>query len=214
MAITTCAQESIRGLGMESPSYLPDAFWQLVEQYRGELVNQALAITGNMEDAEDVVQETFCEAFRDQAKIKNLRSLNAWLRTINHDNALDYVRNVRRQRKRITNKQQQSPDREYTTGGFSVLEMRDLVAKAIEYLSPEMRTAVVLCYWEHLTLNQIAERMQISSRTVRRLLFNASTMLYGNLKAYLPTSAENKPTESSKSKPVSNTNTTKKGGQS
>src|SRR5688500_3639889 len=164
---------------------LPAEFWELVEHYRGELINQALSVTGNMDDAEEVVQETFCEAFRHSEKMKNVRSLGAWLRTINHSNALDVARNSKRDQRNTERKQKLAPDRMYTTGGFSVLEMRDIISQAGELLDPGMRTAVGLCYWQHLSPDQIAERMNVSKRTVRRLLFDAALLMHGKMGAYL-----------------------------
>ena len=48
---------------------------------------------------------------------------------------------------------------------------------------------VVFCYWEHLSLDEIAQRLDISTRTVRRLLFEASTHLYGKLEVCLSDAA-------------------------
>jgi RNA polymerase sigma factor (sigma-70 family) len=202
MSVTTAALDIIRSTRVESrPSQkgegkpaeraagkaeLPAEFWELVEHYRGELTNQALAVTGNLDDAEEVVQETFCEAFRHSEKMKDVRSLGAWLRSINHSNALDFIRGAKRTQHKAERKQKLAPDRMHTTGGFSIVEMRDLIAKAVEHLNPNMRTAVVLCYWEHLTPDQIAERMNVSARTVRRLLFDATLLMHGKLGPYLP----------------------------
>jgi len=73
---------------MESPASGPGELWELLEQYRAELVKQAQAIVGNREDAEDVVQETFLKASRNIKKIPDSR-IGYWLRTINRRNAVD-----------------------------------------------------------------------------------------------------------------------------
>jgi RNA polymerase sigma factor (sigma-70 family) len=185
MSVTASALEIVRSSRVASRSDLPAEFWELVERYRGELVNQALAVTGNIDDAEEVVQETFCEAFRHSEKMKDVRSLGAWLRSINQSNALDYVRGSKRIQNKAQRKQNLAPDRIHTTGGFSMLEMRDMIAKAVENLNPNMRTAVVMCYWQHLSPDEIANRMNVSARTVRRLLFEAALLLHGKLGPYL-----------------------------
>src|SRR5882724_8717440 len=132
MATTTAAQLTLRnskGRLQLDGADLPPQYWELIERYRGELTNQALAIVGNLQDAEDIVQETFCEAFRDSEKLREARSLGAWLRAINKNKALNRVRYKRQESKRII-----AAPRMDTTGGFSVLEMRESVAKAIEEL--------------------------------------------------------------------------------
>lgn len=82
MSVTTSAKE-ILARTAAGPDGLPEAFWELVERYRGELVNQAYAILGSLPDAEDVVQESLCEAFNNRKRLVEARSLGALLRSIN-----------------------------------------------------------------------------------------------------------------------------------
>ena len=78
MPITTAAQRIIRHPDETLPTgSLPTAFWEVVGRYRGDLVNQAYAILGDREDAEDAVQETFCEAYRRREKLKAADSVSA-----------------------------------------------------------------------------------------------------------------------------------------
>src|ERR1051325_2901064 len=144
MSATTSAQQILRDKQHPSADGLPDAFWELVEQYRGELVNQALSILGSQEDAEDVAQETFCEAFKDPEKLAQADSLGAWLRSINRANAMDRLRRKRRDSGRSQDKLREVHPRAFTTGGFSLLELRESMAKAIEALPEQYRTVVVL----------------------------------------------------------------------
>ena len=186
MALTTSAQQILtRSVRLERPADIPEKFWELVDLYRGELLNQALAIVSSFDDAEDVVQETFCEAFKDPQKLSQIRSFRAWLRTINRSNALNRVRHKKHDSKRIESKRHLAPAARETSGGFSLLEMSDMVAKAIESLSDDQRTVVVMHFYEHLTHDQIAERTKISARTVRRLLYDASLVLHSKLKGHL-----------------------------
>lgn len=186
MALTTSAQQILtRSVRLERPADIPEKFWELVDRYRGELLNQALAILGSFDDAEDVVQETFCEAFRDHQKLSQVRSFRAWLRTVNRTNALNRVRSKKHDSKRIDRKQLLAPSANVTTGGFGTLEVSDMVAKAIESLTADQRTVVIMHFYEHLTHDQIAERTEISARTVRRLLYDASLILHSKLKIHL-----------------------------
>ena len=185
MPATTSAQQILRNAFGPSADGLPASFWELVEQYRGELVNQALAILGSLEDAEDVAQETFCEAFRDREKLVQADSLGAWLRTINRANAVDRLRNRRRNSGRLQNKHRELPPRAFTTGGFSLLELRESLAKAIEALPEGLRAVVVLRYWEQLSYEEIAARLKLPTSTVWRRFYEASEILYGNLRESL-----------------------------
>lgn len=185
MAITTSAREIVQSSEMALPDDLPEQFWELVELYRGELINQAFAILGSVPDAEDVVQESFCEVVRQPDKLVNESSIGGWLRTINRANALNRLRNRKRDSNRVIRKQQEAPDRTLTTGGFSGMEICEAVAKAIDTLPADLRRAVVMRYWEHLSYDDIAARMKVSPRTVRRLFHDASVQLYQRLKNHV-----------------------------
>ena len=184
-------------MGIESG--FPAEFRALVEEHRQKLLRQALAILRNHSDAEDVVQETFCEAFKDRDKLAQVQSLGAWLSVTNHRNALNRLRTRQREQHRLVRKQRELPTRALTTGGFSGIELRDSIAKAIEPLPPSVRAAVVLRYFEHLSYAQIAERLKISKRTVGTLLCQASAHLYKALqldqKEPLPAAGDKEPTE-------------------
>ncbi|MCZ7644393.1 MAG: RNA polymerase sigma factor [Planctomycetota bacterium] len=178
MALTTTAHEILRDHPMDAPGDLPPAFWTLLERYRSDLVNQAFAIVGNASDAEDVVQETFCEAHLKQEQLTGLDSVGAWLRKINKANALDRLRARRREAGRVERRNDLQPPRQATTGGFSMLELREFLAKAIDALPDEQRSVVVLRYWEHLTYDEIARRLNMPAITVRRRLYEAYLSLY------------------------------------
>lgn len=173
---------------MRGEGNVPDEYWALVEQYRPELLNQALAILGNREDAEDVVQETFCDAVRDPAKLAHARSLGAWLKAINRCNALNRARGRRHDSSRLINVRNMEPERTFTTGGFNMLELRDSVNIALATLDPDLQQIVRLRYFEHLSYKDIAARLNIPIGNVGGLLMDASVKLYAKLKLQLPAS--------------------------
>ena len=56
-----------------------DAFRLLVEQHSRAIFRLAFRMTGNEEDAEDVVQETFLRAYRQLGKYEARSSFSTWL---------------------------------------------------------------------------------------------------------------------------------------
>jgi RNA polymerase sigma factor (sigma-70 family) len=168
----TTAALAIMNESASASTDLPDGFWVLVDRYRSDLMNQALAILGTIEDAEDCVQDTFAEVCRQHAKIAAVQSLGAWLRKINRANAVDRLRRQRGAKERSAEKTL------VTTGGFTFMETRDFVARAIEKLPSELRQVVVLHYWENLDYDAIAKKLEVSSMTVRRRLYEGGKILY------------------------------------
>jgi RNA polymerase sigma-70 factor, ECF subfamily len=189
MSITTTFQEGVRSSGVDYKAGIPERYWELVDQYREELLNQAYSLLGSRDDAEDVVQETFCEAFRDATKIAG-ESIGASLRLINKCNALNRIRANGRARKRTEQKQQNAPTRAFTTGGFSGIEVRETVNTALDTLPANLRQVVVLRYWEHLSYKEIAARLNIPVGAVGPLLSEASIRLFPKLAAHLRTEGE------------------------
>ncbi len=73
-----------------------DAFRVLVERHSRALFRLAFRMTGNEQDAEDVVQESFLRAFRQLAKFDERASFGTWLYRIATNCSLDHVRSRKR----------------------------------------------------------------------------------------------------------------------
>jgi len=181
MVQTTAAQLILQAATQHGGKELPPEYWELIGRYRGILMNQAMSMLGNTEDAEDVVQETFCEAFRQGEKLAQVRSLGAWLCTINRAHALNKLKDRKRRLNGMDRKQQDLPSRMHTTGGLSLVEMRESVAKAIEQLPVKLRDAVDLRYWEHLSFEEIARRLKVPAGTSRRIVWEGVNLLHEKL---------------------------------
>jgi RNA polymerase sigma-70 factor (ECF subfamily) len=181
MSITTSAKLILADVGRAE---VPERYWELVERYRGMLINQALAILGRLEDAEDVVQETFCEAFRAPHRMREARSVGACLRMINQANALNRRRNRERDSRKTERSRREAPHRMVTTGGFSLLEMRDALAKNIEKLPARTRSVVVLRAYEQMGFEEIAQRLKLSTSTVWKLYYEGCEDLYRVLRPH------------------------------
>ena len=179
MSITTSAQQIIKG---EMSPRIPERYWEVINQYRDRLLNQAHSIVGSREDAEDVVQETFCEAFRDGQKLSAACSIGTWLQVINHRNAVDKVRhNKSDTTHKSARLKAQHSEKTLTTGGFSALELRDSVSAVLAKLPRNLRTVVQLRFWEHLSYKEIADRLHVPVGSVSGLLLEASLHLYDKL---------------------------------
>ncbi|MBM7787880.1 sigma-70 family RNA polymerase sigma factor [Tenggerimyces flavus] len=82
---------------MSTTEQLPDlrdesAFTALVERHRGELQVHCYRMLGSLEDAEDLVQETFLRAWRSRESFGGSYSFRAWLYRIATNACLDVLR--------------------------------------------------------------------------------------------------------------------------
>ena len=89
MATTAMMIEALVAMRHDERGVPVDHFWQLVERFRADLVNQAVAILGDRQDAEDVAQDSLCRAFRCLSQLRDPQKLGSWLRNINRNNAAD-----------------------------------------------------------------------------------------------------------------------------
>ncbi|MCW8133035.1 MAG: RNA polymerase sigma factor [Planctomycetota bacterium] len=158
-------------------------FWQLVDRFRADLINQGYAILGNLQDAEDVAQETLCRAYRELHQLNDPTKLGAWIRSINRCNALD----LRRRRKRECNARHEIQEQgsDPATGGFTQVDVKELIARAVDSLPEDLRTVVVFRYWEHLPYQEIARRLNMPLGTVKSQLARADRLLERRLQVVL-----------------------------
>ena len=191
MATTTAANTILHGAGADWKSRIPEQYWELIDRYRPELVTQALTILNNAEDAEDVVQETFCDAVREPAKLAHAESIGAWLKSLNRCNALNRRRDTQRSSQKMMAAASQDEDT-FTTGGFTVMELRDSVNKALVVLPPNLCAVVKLRYWEYLSCKEIAARLKIPEGSVKRMLFEANNKLYDRVRVQFEKKAPTK----------------------
>ena len=149
---------------------------------RDELIVQAMEILKDAHDAEDVVQETFVEAYRSHNKLPSFDSAIGWLRHANHANALDRLRSRQREWRRTEVRQQMVWNASFTTGGFSLVELKEAVTKEMTLLPKQKREVVRLRYWNNQSCREIAVQLGLSESGVRRILFEANQMLFRKLK--------------------------------
>jgi DNA-directed RNA polymerase specialized sigma24 family protein len=73
-----------------------DAFRVLVERHSRPLFRLAYRMTGNQQDAEDVVQDSFLRAYKQLARFDERASFGTWLYRIAVNCSLDLVRSRKR----------------------------------------------------------------------------------------------------------------------
>src|SRR6186997_2516479 len=127
-----------------------DAFRVLVERHSRSVFRLAFRMTGNEQDAEDVVQESFLRAYRQLGRFEARANFGTWLYRITANCAIDTLRSRRSRRHQATDDQTDtelaqipasSPSPERLAASEQVQRQ---VTSAMDALSPVERAAFTL----------------------------------------------------------------------
>lgn len=173
------------------------AFEAEATQYLDNLYANALRLTHNPADAEDLVQETFLKAYRFRARFEQGSNLRAWLFRIQYNAFVNRYRR-RTKRREIYDELAQGPVAETAVSHSAVAALSDpdgnalrpMLAEEIEAalnsLPEDQRTVVMLADVEEFSYREIAEIVGCPIGTVMSRLHRAR----GALKERLASQAE------------------------
>jgi RNA polymerase sigma-70 factor (ECF subfamily) len=157
------------------------------------LYNYALRMTGNVDNAHDLLQETFLKAYRFWDKYEKGTNVRAWLFRIMKNTYINLYRKAVKEPDTVDYNDIQNfynIIRENSADGNDLQEklfghlLDDDVTKALESLPEEFRTVVILCDIEGLTYEEIAEFVECPVGTVRSRLHRGRKLLYAKLYEY------------------------------
>ena len=172
-----------------------DAFRLLVEQHSRAVFRLAFRMTGNEQDAEDVVQETFLRAYRQLDKYEARASFSTWLYRIASNYSLDLIR----MRKRHEDKRERGKAEERdilqtlpvnTPGPDRIVyssQVQERVNEALNELSAQERTAFVLRHFEGMSIDEIGETLGTGTNATKHSIFRAVQKLRRSLEPVVST---------------------------
>jgi RNA polymerase sigma-70 factor (ECF subfamily) len=158
-----------------------DAFRVLVERHSRSVFRLAFRMTGNEQDAEDVVQETFLRAYKQLSHYESRSSFSTWLYRIASNYSLDLIR----MRKRHDDKRE--PDSEPGRSALDTVaaadpaqdrlvysnQVQQRVNDAMKELSDLERSAFVLRHFEGLSIEDIGGMLGTSLNATKHSVFRA-----------------------------------------
>jgi RNA polymerase sigma-70 factor (ECF subfamily) len=154
---------------------------EALERYEKPLIRQAFSITGDLERARDVVQDTFlklCQA--DRASVEE--RLAGWLFTVCRNRALD-VRRKEGRMGHLRDAQAVADPGERPSEEVARSQEHALVLEALEGLPGDQQEAFRLKFQDQLTYREIGQVMGKSLGTVSRLITAALGTIREQLRA-------------------------------
>lgn len=143
-----------------------DAFERLYDLYSPTIYGLLLKICGDVEDANDLLQETFVQCWEKAARFDATRGSEiAWLIMIARSRAIDRIRS----RKTRTIREDEagkesgrafpSVDTTSVSDPVEIREAREIVMNALEELPAEQRRVIELAYFGGQSHTEIAETL-------------------------------------------------------
>ena len=157
------------------------AFGQLVQNYQNRLFHTVLHVAGSREEAEDVVQETFVQAYLKLASFQGYSAFYTWLYRIAFNLAVTRRRRKKDEVSLDARREQQGfdPRDPAEAPGEQVLreERSSVIHAALAQLTEESRAVLVLREMEELDYEAIADILDLPLGTVRSRLHRARLQL-------------------------------------
>jgi RNA polymerase sigma-70 factor (ECF subfamily) len=158
-----------------------EAFRILVERHSRDVFRLAFRMTGNEQDAEDVVQETFLKAYRKLAAFEERAQFGSWVHRIAANCSYDILRARVRHDERVERNEGLDGDRtlavaagdpsadRLVAGG----EVRRRLRGALARLSALERSAFTLRHVEGMSIAEISAALELDTSAAKQSVFRA-----------------------------------------
>lgn len=168
------------------------AYNVLVQRYQRQVYNLAYRMVGSAEDAGDMVQETFLRAYGALSSFRQDASFLTWLYKIASNLCIDHLRS-RRSKGALSldmeleeGREPAASDRVYDPEDTAIRgAVSEVVQRAVMNLPEKYRVVVVMRHLQGLSVEEIAEQLNLPSGTVKTHLFRARDMLRDRLGSVL-----------------------------
>jgi len=173
------------------------AYEGLVRRYQSRVHGMVYNMTSHKQDAEDIVQTIFVKAYRALGSFGGRSSFSTWLYRIAMNTTLNHLqRRKRRQGEMSLDDLDEGAERdpayvelvarESPVRDISLTELQKKLNAALQTLSEEHRSVVVLHDVQGLPHDEIAKALGVNVGTVRSRLFYARQLLQAELAEFAP----------------------------
>ncbi len=154
------------------------AFAEIFDRYWGVLYVHAMKMLRDEDEVKDVLQELFATLWKNSERLHLTNSLSAYLYTAVRNKIFDLIEHQK------VKKEYAGHIAAFISSGISttdeqirIRELQHLIEKEISELPPKMREVFELSRKYYLSHKQIADKLGVSDKTVRKQINNAIKIL-------------------------------------
>jgi len=170
------------------------AFQGLVDQFKKKVYFLAYDVVGDHHEAEDVSQEVFIKVYRSLGSFRRDAKMSSWIYQITVNSAIDLLRR-RKAKPSVTLEnfdhiELQDAPRGAATAAVdpesiaAAALLQGHIEEALHALTPRERAVFAMRHYNDFQINEIADVLEVSSGTVKSLLFRALQKLRRKLAFY------------------------------
>ncbi|MGD0651435.1 MAG: sigma-70 family RNA polymerase sigma factor [Verrucomicrobiia bacterium] len=154
----------------------PEEFRLLVHRYQGPLFSYLTGRLGDRSQAEEAAQESFVRAFQSLKKLRKPESFYSWLLGIAGRVAKEQFRSLKRRQQDREVAETMMPEPADNHAEYPLDE-------AIAVLPETYRQVILLRFYEGLSCQEVAQRLEMPLGTVTKTLSRAYALLRQELQA-------------------------------
>jgi RNA polymerase sigma-70 factor, ECF subfamily len=145
------------------------ALEELYDRHNGLLYSIVMRIVRHTADAEEVLQEAWVQIWRGAATYNVARgTVGAWLVTVAKSRAIDRARSEGSRQRAETSAGAEPPaPTKDASAEVAHRQMSERVGRALDQLGPQHRQVLEMAYYNGLTQNEIADRLNAPLGTVK-----------------------------------------------
>lgn len=153
-----------------------NAWLKIVKRYEKAIYNYGIRMTGNADDALDLMQEVFISVYRNLPTYRSEGSFRGWMFRIASYRCVEFYR-----KKKPTQGLEEAPEpicEEPLPEQMMLMSQNNKqLITAMQQLPLTQRAVLELKFFGHFTFDEIAQQLEISSNTVKSRLYSALNKL-------------------------------------
>ncbi len=167
------------------------AWEEIVERFHRRIFNICYRFTGSQDDAQDLAQEVFIKIYRTLKSYDTEKgAFMTWVATLARNLLVDHFRKSKQDRVTDSMDEPLTPDEDSISAAdrledsrpspdarLQTRETQEMVQKALQKLSPELREAVILRDLQDMDYREIAVALKVPEGTVKSRINRGRTEL-------------------------------------